>query len=111
MRAALGAGERAHKWRPHGDIRAFMDKIPATPFRDALAFPFVAALEERYEDIQVLCVTHAHACMHAFVALVRAHIHTHAQTHTHINICVSGGVRGAPGEGHGAVSVSGVDEL
>ena len=78
------------KWRPHGDIHAFMEDIPATPFRDTSAFPFVAELEERYEDIQVLCVTHAHACMH---------------------VCVSGGARGAAGAGRGAVSVSDVDEL
>ena len=33
------------KWRPHGDIHAFMEDIPATPFRDTSAFPFVAELE------------------------------------------------------------------
>ena len=39
------------KWRPHEDIHAFMEGIPATPFRDTSAFPFVAELERRYDEI------------------------------------------------------------
>ena len=42
----------ADKWRPHGDIHAFMEGIPASPFRDTSAFPFVAELERRYDEIK-----------------------------------------------------------
>ena len=42
----------ADEWRPHGDVHAFMEGIPATPFRDTSAFPFVAELERRYDEIK-----------------------------------------------------------
>jgi hypothetical protein len=42
----------ADKWRPHEDIHAFMEGIPATPFRDTSAFPFVTELERRYDEIK-----------------------------------------------------------
>jgi len=40
------------KWRPHEEIHAFMDGIPASPFRDTSAFPFIAELEANYEKIK-----------------------------------------------------------
>ena len=40
------------KWRPHEDIHAFMEGIPATHFQDTSAFPFVAELERRYDEIK-----------------------------------------------------------
>mmetsp|Transcript_19377 Transcript_19377/g.47554 ORF Transcript_19377/g.47554 Transcript_19377/m.47554 type:complete len:360 (+) Transcript_19377:143-1222(+) len=39
-------------WRPHEDIHAFMDGIPAAPFRDPSLYPFTAELEANYETIK-----------------------------------------------------------
>lgn len=39
-------------WRPHGDIHAWMDDIPAAPFRDASLYAFTAELEQNYETIK-----------------------------------------------------------
>jgi hypothetical protein len=51
-RKGLPADIVEDKWRPHGDIHAFMEGIPASPFRDTSAFPFVAELERRYDEIK-----------------------------------------------------------
>jgi len=51
-RRALTKEIIADKWRPHEDIHAFMEGIPASPFRDTSAFPFVAELERRYDEIK-----------------------------------------------------------
>ena len=74
-RKGLPADIIADKWRPHGDIHAFMEDIPASPFRDTSTFPFVAELEDRYADIQAefqgvhVCVCVC-VCVHVCVALV-----------------------------------------
>lgn len=38
--------------RPHEDIHAFMEGIPAAQFRDPALYPFVRELEDNYEAIK-----------------------------------------------------------
>ena len=51
-RGALPDALVQDKWRPHGDLHAFMPGLPdAQPFHEPAAFPFVAELEAEWETV------------------------------------------------------------